>query len=138
MLEEFPNKTVKIGDNWYEYSTPGNIIYGFYGKAAGFTDDELYRGAGTAQQIDYYWNKEGDLGPTEAPFYGDTEDDHYAVRFGIYLYDNYYKNDKELTKKELLDAFDNYEYADKMALRNKPENFLPRNKYYRANHFYQE
>jgi len=43
----------KIGNNWYEYSTAGNILYGFYGKAAGFTDFELHAGAGKAQIDDY-------------------------------------------------------------------------------------
>jgi RHS repeat-associated protein len=135
MLEDL-GRTIKIGNNWYEYSTAGNIIYGFYGKEAGWSDFELYAGAGIAQYDD--WKRdEGDLGPPIPPFYGDTVDDHYAVKFGIYLYDNYYTDDGVLTVADLLDAFKNYTYADRMALVEKPKNFIPRYYEHPTNRFYQ-
>lgn len=37
---------------WYEYSVPGNIHYGFVGRAAGFAAWELYAGAGYAEITD--------------------------------------------------------------------------------------
>jgi hypothetical protein len=66
----------------------------------------------------------------------DTPDDYAAVGFGIYLYDNYYKKDKKLTKADLLDAFDIYKDKDKMALRDQPKNFQPRYHDYPVNQFY--
>jgi RHS repeat-associated protein len=136
MLEEFKGDPIKIGDNWYEFSTAGNIIYGFYGKEAGWSDFELYAGAGKAQ-IDDWIRKEGDLGPLGPPYYGDTMDDHFAVRFGIHLYNNYYAKDRTLTTADLLDAFDNYKYIKWMALEPKPKVFLPRYYEYPTNRFYQ-
>jgi hypothetical protein len=135
MLEDL-GRTIKISNNWYEYSTAGNIIYGFYGKEAGWSDFELYAGAGIAQYED--WKRgEGDLGPRRPPFYGDTVDDHYAVKFGIYLYDNYYADDGILTVADLLDAFETYSYADRMAPEEKPKNFLPRYYEHPTNRFYE-
>jgi hypothetical protein len=135
MLEDL-GRTIKIGDNWYEYSTAGNILYGFYGKEAGWTDFELYVGAGKAQ-IEDWLRGEGDLGPIRPPYYGDTVDDHFAVKFGIYLHENYYADDGILTVADLLDALENYPYADRMALVEKPKNFLPRYYEYPTNRFYQ-
>jgi hypothetical protein len=136
MLEEFKGDPIKIGDNWYEYSTAGNIIYGFYGKEAGWSDFELYAGAGKAQIEDHFLRDEGDLGPLRPPYYGDTVDDHFAVKFGIYLYDNYYADDGILTVADLLDAFENYGYVDRMAIKERPKNFQPRYYDYPVDRFY--
>jgi hypothetical protein len=128
-------KNTKIGNNWYEYSTSGNILYGFYGKAAGFTEFELRAGAGAAQLADY--NEDPTRGKGDLSTLYDTEDDYAAVGFGMYLYDNYYKKDKTLTRSDLLSAFKTYDDADKMALRDQPKNFQPRYYEYRVNRFYQ-
>jgi hypothetical protein len=128
----------KIGNNWYEYSTAGNILYGFYGKAAGFTEFELRAGAGAAQYADYKRDpEESGIGPCSPPYYCDTEDDYAAVGLGMYLYDNYYKEDKTLTRADLLDAFKKYEYSNQMNLVNKPKDYQPRYYEYRVDRFYQ-
>jgi hypothetical protein len=124
----------KIGNNWYEYSTAGNILYGFYGKAAGFTELELRAGAGAAQIRDHIVEGD-DIGIWQT--YYDTEDDYAAVGLGMFLYDNYYKKDKKLTKADLLDALESYENANKMALVNKPKDYQPRYYEYRVDRFYQ-
>ena len=135
MDQEFGGDAVKIGDNWFEYSTPGNIIYGFYGAEVGYPDAILYMGAGYAQ-IGDAWEKDGELGPLGPPYYGDTMDDHFAVKFGIYLYDNYYAEDQDLTYAEFLDALDNYRYLDWMAITEKPNEFQPRYYEYPTRRFY--
>ena len=137
MLELFKGDPIKIGNNWYEYSTAGNILYGFYGKAAGFSEFELRAGAGKAQRDDYNEDPERGIGPCGYPYFCDTEDDYAAVGFGMYLYDNYYEKDNELTQADLLDAFENYEYSNDMALRDKPKVFQPRYFEYPVDRFYQ-
>jgi hypothetical protein len=127
----------KIGNEWYEFSTAGNILYGFYGTAAGFSEAELRLGAGYAQAADYYDKKKAGIGPWYPPYLFDTEVDYYAVGFGIYLYDNYYKDDKKLTTADLLEALKSYEHADKMDIINAPNDFRPRYYNYPTNHFYQ-
>jgi RHS repeat-associated protein len=131
--EQLNGGPIKIGKNWYEYSTVGNILFGFYGKAAGWSDTELYLGAGIAQMEDVFVRGEGDLGP----FFGDTTDDHFAIGFGIYLYENYY-GDGVLTESELLDALENYGYAYAMALEPQPAEFLPRYYDYPVDRFYHD
>jgi RHS repeat-associated protein len=130
-------KTTKIGNNWYEFSTAGNILYGFYGKATGFTEFELRVGAGLAQLADYNEDPTRGKGPCSPPYYCDTEDDYAAVGFGMYLYDNYFKKDKTLTRADLLDAFEAYKFSDQMALRDQPKVFQPRYYEYRVDRFYQ-
>ena len=125
----------KIGNNWYEFSTAGNILFGFYGQAAGFTEFELRAGAGAAQLADYDRDPTSGIGDWST-FY-DTENDYAAVGFGIYLYDNYYKDDGELTEADLLAAFESYSNANKMALIEKPKDFKPRYYEYPVNRFYQ-
>jgi hypothetical protein len=127
---------IKIGDSWYEYSTPGNILFGFYGKAAGFDEEELRRGAGIAQQLDYMQDEERGIGPCGAPYYCDTEVDYYAVGFGMFLYDEYYKPNGKLTETDLLEAFDRYDDANKMDLKPSPRNFTPKYTEYSPSHFY--
>lgn len=128
--------SIRLGDKWYEYSTPGNILFGFYGKAAGFDEFELRRGAGFAQEQDYKRDKKNGIGPSGAPYYSDTEVDYYAIGFGMFLYDEYYKPNGKLTETDLLDAFDKYKDADKMDLKSSPRNFTPRHKEYSPSHFY--
>lgn len=129
---------IKIGDKWYEYSTPGNILFGFYGKAAGFSEFELRYGAGFAQKLDYKKDETRGIGPCDAPYYCDTNVDYFAVGFGMFLYDEYYKPDARLTEVDLLDAFDKYKDADKMDLKPSPSNFIPRYTEYKPSHFYME
>ncbi|MBL8098598.1 MAG: hypothetical protein JNK81_05420 [Anaerolineales bacterium] len=139
MQEEFGiDSPVKIGDNWYEYSTAGNIFYGFYGTAAGWTEDELYVGAGAAQIADNKLRGQDKLGPCEAPYYCDTVEDHYAVEFGIYMYNEYYENDGSLTIADLKNAMDKFEHSDKLAIVKSPKNFQPRYNNYAASKFYQK
>lgn len=136
ILEKVGRRT-KIGDNWYEYSTSGNILYGFYGKAAGFTEYELRRGAGLAQKWDHDRDPdENEMGPCEKPYYCDTEDDYAAVGFGMHLYENYYEKTGKLTRDDLMDAFDTYKSSNKMALRDKPAGFQPLYRLYRVDQFY--
>jgi hypothetical protein len=40
------------GYDWYEYSIPGNVHFGFVGRAAGFSGFELHGGAGYAEITD--------------------------------------------------------------------------------------
>ncbi|MGA9192002.1 MAG: RHS repeat-associated core domain-containing protein, partial [Anaerolineales bacterium] len=51
-----PEKTVALchqnGCEWFEYSVPGNIHYGYVGRAAGFTSLELHLGASYAEVRD--------------------------------------------------------------------------------------
>jgi RHS repeat-associated protein len=130
MEVEFDKSPIKIGSNWYEYSTAGNIIYGFYGTEVGYSADMLYLGAAKAQ-FDDWREKDGELG-----IFIDTADDHYAITFGIYLYENYYADDGELTDADLLDALENYPHLDWMAVEEKPKVFQPRYYEYPANRFY--
>jgi RHS repeat-associated protein len=65
---------------WYDSDVPGNIHYGYVGKAAGFLGIELYIGAGKAQQ-------EGtDPGSGRLWAYGDDPLDSIAIKVGIDLY----------------------------------------------------
>ncbi|MCK6584578.1 MAG: polymorphic toxin type 44 domain-containing protein [Anaerolineales bacterium] len=134
-MELLVGKSIKIGNNWYEFSTAGNILYGFYGKAAGFNALELHAGAGKAQLDDYERDPTSGIGDWSTLF--DTEDDYAAVKFGIYLYDNYYKDDGELTTADLLAALESFSDANKMALVEKPKGFQPRYYEYPVNKFYQ-
>jgi len=139
-IEEHIGNTVKLGDNWYEYSTPGNILFGFYGLAAGFSKSELHWGAGGAQVLDFitqpFTDKEDVKTGTWSTSY-DTEDDYYAIEFGFFLYENYYEDDGILTTDEFLIAFDEFEHADKLALELPPEYFNPSEREYEVDEFYQ-
>ncbi len=44
---------IKIGNKWYEYSTAGNILFGYYSRAAGFDLGTIQKGAGGVQVFDY-------------------------------------------------------------------------------------
>jgi len=53
---EDEKKTIMLchtgGCEWFEYSVPGNIHYGYVGRAAGFSSDTLHFGASVAEIID--------------------------------------------------------------------------------------
>ena len=53
MKANLKTSEISLGGKWFEYSTAGNILYGFYGLAAGFTAEELHEGAGVAQIMDH-------------------------------------------------------------------------------------
>jgi hypothetical protein len=128
-------ETVKFGSQWYEFSTPGNILYGFYGLAAGFAKQELHVGAGVAQWQDHV-NKGSEIGDWSTLL--DTSDDYYAIEFGFFLYENYYANDGELTESEFLEALSLFGDADKMAIKPTPEDpYIPAEDEYETDDFYQ-
>ena len=52
--------TSSEGPTWYEYTVPGNIHYGFVGRAAGFSDTMLHAGAGNAEITDPAHKKRGE------------------------------------------------------------------------------
>lgn len=68
------------GCSWFDYSTPGNIFYGYVGRAAGFTSLELHAGATYAQQVD----------PENVPelnaWHGDQPTDFEAIEVGVEMY----------------------------------------------------
>jgi len=116
-IETRLGKQAYLGNDWYEFSTTGNILYGFYGMAAGFSSLELHAGAGYAQLNDALHGRDG-IGP-----YGfDTEGDYYAIEFGIFLYNNYF-GDGELTTEEFLAALEAFEHTDKMGHEPPPDDY---------------
>ncbi|HPP62406.1 MAG TPA: polymorphic toxin type 44 domain-containing protein, partial [Anaerolineales bacterium] len=128
-------QTIKLDDQWYEFSTPGNILYGFYGLAAGFTKQELHAGAGVAQWLDHI-NEGAKIGDWSTLL--DTSDDYYAIEFGFFLYEEYYANDGELTESEFLEALSLFEDADKLALTAPPvDPYIPAEEEYETDYFYQ-
>jgi len=60
------------------------------------------------------------LGPARPPFYLDTIDDHYAVKFGIRLYHAAYAPDHVVTVKEFRDLLTSYDHLREMAIRSVP------------------
>ena len=59
----------------------GNILYGYAGRATGFSDVTLYWGGGVA--------KRGNIGDPLLklpPLYGDDEKDHYNIELGYHLF----------------------------------------------------
>ncbi|MGQ0603126.1 MAG: RHS repeat-associated core domain-containing protein, partial [Anaerolineales bacterium] len=120
---EFQRGPVKLADEWYEYTTPGNIAYGFYGTAAGYDSATLHVGAGVAQAKDYHVDKDGPPGQWE--FLLDTYDDYYAIDFGIQLYRNYYAPDGMLTQDEFVTALSTYEYRSALAVKVGPMDYQP-------------
>jgi len=125
-------KVIKLNRQWYEYSITGNILYGFYGMAAGYDKDTLHAGAGYAQLADFLrwlWkaNHEGEDEPvTIDPGYGlDTRDDYYAIEFGVWLYQNKYKNDGNFTTGEFTSSFFTFAYTPFLAHREDPGDYIP-------------
>jgi hypothetical protein len=86
-----------------EYSTAGNIHYGFVGKAADIDDETLLWAAGYAEVTDpihrkngesmtnnpYFFGIQGYYNPEWAASHYDDPKDQAAIKFGIALYDTY-------------------------------------------------
>lgn len=70
----------------------GNITYGYLGSAMGIGDVTLYWGGGVAAQglKNIFSEKVRDA----SKYYGDTEEDHHAIKKGIDLYYDDYPNAK--------------------------------------------
>ncbi len=116
-IERRLGERVRLEGEWFEYSTPGNIHYGFVGAAAGYSLEGLHVGAGAAQLRDSLLEK-GPVGSGWTLF--DTEDDYYAVEFGFRLYHEAYASDKTLTVAEFDSLLVKYENLDKMARKAEP------------------
>lgn len=75
---------------------PGNIFFGYIGRASGFTALELYAGAGWAE----YWDPAHDpmdeeyTGPYKGEIraFGDDPIDYEAVKLGVSLWDRFGAN----------------------------------------------
>jgi hypothetical protein len=89
--------TIKLGEDWYEYSTAGNILYGFYGIEAGYDAETLKKGAGYAQVMDVLrWAFAADKaqpfpGLGGGDWYFDTNEDSHAIDLGIWMHHTYYE-----------------------------------------------
>jgi RHS repeat-associated protein len=123
-------RTVKIGNKWYEYSTVGNILFGYYSHAAGFELETIQRGAGWAQQYDYHTKGCPD-GPdcdtvlgTEDTFF-DSPDDFSAIRFGYNLFASDAAKDGVITPDELTSALDNYVGPYPLDVKPDPGGYMP-------------
>ena len=110
---------IKLGNTWYENSTPGNIAYGFYGAATGYQPRLLHVGAGFAQFKDAYWDHDGPKG--EFRYIMDTEDDYYAVELGITLFYEDFLPDQRLTTDEFMNRLSNFQDRDKLEIESAPE-----------------
>lgn len=62
----------------------GNITYGYWGTACGFSDEVLYFGGGVVN----------DPLKVLSEYYGESEEDHEMVKYGIELYRQKYPNEK--------------------------------------------
>jgi RHS repeat-associated protein len=132
---------VKIGNNWYEYSTTGNILFGYYSNAAGFTLEEIQKGAGYVQKYDY-WRKGCPEDPkcdtvlgTEDTYF-DSPDDFSAIQFGHELFDSNAASDGVITADELTIALDDYAAPYPLDIKPDPGGFMPGGPY-PADYFYQ-
>jgi hypothetical protein len=127
---------IKLSENWYEYSVTGNILYGFYGSAAGYRPQTLHKGAGYAQMTDVLrWLLavgvlcEDNAGPF--PDFGgpvhnfDTPDDYHAVDFGIWLYERYFVAKGTFTKTDFLQGLSTYEFVWGLPGVPDPGNYKP-------------
>ena len=129
-IEKELGRSIQFGGKWFEWSTSGNIMFGFYGTAWGFHPHELYAGAGAAQLKDWLSPDEEEnpkLGPKLPPFYMDTADDHYAIELGILLYHQGYASDRQLTADEFSSLLVNYTHLNDMALESIPLEPAPNN-----------
>jgi hypothetical protein len=129
-----PGEPIKLGNNWYDYSTAGNMMYGYYGAAAGYSLSELHAGAGAAQMLDAAKYKHPDyIGSPLNSF--DSEQDYYAIEFGYKLY--YLAQEKGgLTVEDFTTALENYEHRDKLAIKPPPSKCIPATRKYRTDEFY--
>jgi len=131
IYETLRGQVIILDGQAYEYSTVGNMLYGFYGREAGYTSKILHAGAGAAQYGDH--QRCGDeIGPLKTYMY-DTPDDYYAVEFGMYLYDNYY-DDGVLTELELVTALRSFPDRDKLNHVSMPA-YVPATRIYSAEEF---
>jgi hypothetical protein len=96
-MERGLGPSTMIADHWYEYSTAGNILFGFLSEAAGFDPIETHGGAGAAQIWDYAVEG-GPIGPVYTGF--DQVDDFDATRFGRRVFENAYVDDGVVTQGE--------------------------------------
>ncbi len=120
-IEEDIGKEMRLGGYWFEYSTVGNILYGFYGAAANFPLKLLQAGAGAMQVVDRYILKRNENVPIGSlRTFFDTEDDYYAIEFGYRLYQKAYASDGKLTISEFRALLVQYEHREKMALVDSP------------------
>jgi hypothetical protein len=121
---------IKLGPNWFEFSAPGNILFGYYGDEVGYTSDLLHIGAGVAQVMDVGAWAWGVGGPNNFPGLGapktlmDTSDDYYAVDFGIFLHQNY-SGDGQLTELEFLEGLSTFKDSGKLGLVADPGDCKP-------------
>jgi RHS repeat-associated protein len=85
----------QTGCEWLDYSVPGNINYGYTGRAAGFTGFELHSGASYAEVCDPAHSLADKLCPVDGSGYFNTDwaltafddpTDYTAVELGIELY----------------------------------------------------
>ena len=130
-IKEQLGQSIRLGEYWYEYSSTGNILYGFYGTAAGFNEEILHRGAGYAQVTDlirWIWaggNSEcfPDIGGPQHHY--DTPDDYHAVGLGAWLYQKYFKTTGVFTQNNFLEGLDIYEYTWGLHRVPDPGNYQP-------------
>lgn len=106
------------GSRWYEFSVPGNIHYGFVGRAAGFSSTMLHIGAGYAEITDPAHQERGEaccpefcqdiigdpwitlnvciplgcyyINPEWMSTLFDDPGDYWNVEFGVRLYDTFH------------------------------------------------
>jgi len=111
--------TSSYGSRWYEFSVPGNIHYGFVGRAAGFSSTMLHIGAGYAEITDPAHKERGEaccpefckdligdpwitlnvciplgcyyINPEWMSTLFDDPGDYWNVEFGVRLYDTYHR-----------------------------------------------
>ena len=76
------------GYRWYEYSIPGNIHFGYVGRAAGFSGLALHLGAGYAEVTDPAHSDRGEACCPQVCRVGVTGNIPYAlcVRLGCYYF----------------------------------------------------
>ena len=86
---------VRVGPRKFDFDIFANINYGYVGRAAGFSEQELRGGAGAAQIVDNVLKpllnganpKWENIGPVTSYF--DDPRDQAAIRIGIRLWDRY-------------------------------------------------
>lgn len=117
-IEQEVGRDIQLGEHWFEFSTAGNIIFGFYGAAWGFADVELHGGAGVAQLLDKAKDAATPLGPISMFF--DTPDDYHAVDFGIQLYYQAYAPDGVVSVAEFNALLADYSHLAQMTVATPP------------------
>jgi|GEM_PF-3686664 len=76
----------------YTSEDMGNLMYGFVGRACGFSDVTLYWGGGVAAQGGMNNDKVTD--PDQ--YYGDDKNDHFKIEFGFHLFEAEYPSYPEV------------------------------------------